>query len=54
MHQRPVALILAVLNSTLLALMDLHQVSNVAQKIRRFNAYLQEALAWLVYYYSWS
>jgi hypothetical protein len=39
---------LAVLNSTLLTLMDLHQVSNAARQIRWFNAHPQEALAWLV------
>src|SRR6266699_2440996 len=36
-RHRPVALMLAVLNSALLALMDFHRVTNVARQIRRFD-----------------
>ncbi|GCE29230.1 hypothetical protein KDA_47140 [Dictyobacter alpinus] len=43
----PVAQMLVVLNSLVLSLMDLHQVSNVARQIRRFASYPEEALAWL-------
>lgn len=44
----PVAQMLAVLNSLLLSLMDLHQISNVARQIRRFSTHLEEALVWVL------
>jgi predicted transposase YbfD/YdcC len=43
-----VAQMLAVLNSLVLSLMDLHQVPNVARQIRRFASHLDEALVWLL------
>jgi len=43
-----VAQMLAVLNSLILALMDLHQVPNVARQLRRFASHPDEALAWLL------
>lgn len=43
-----VAQMFAVLNSLVLSLMDLHQVSNVARQIRRFASWPDEALAWLL------
>lgn len=45
---RPVAEMLAVLNTVVLSLMDLYRVSNVARQLRRFSAHPREALAWLV------
>jgi hypothetical protein len=39
---------LAVLNSLVLSLMDIHQVSNVARQIWRFASHPNEALAWLL------
>jgi hypothetical protein len=39
---------LAVLNTVVLSLMDLHQVSNVARQIRRFVSHPDEALAWVL------
>jgi hypothetical protein len=36
---------LAVLNTAVLSLMDLQQVSNVARQLRRFSAHSREALA---------
>jgi predicted transposase YbfD/YdcC len=44
----PVAQMLAVLNSLVLALMDLHQVKNVARQLRRFASHPDEALAWVL------
>lgn len=44
----PVAQMLALLNSLILSLMDLHQVSNVARQLRRFSAHLEDALAWVL------
>jgi predicted transposase YbfD/YdcC len=44
----PVAQMLAVLNSLVLALMDLHQVPNVARQLRRFASHPDEALAWVL------
>lgn len=44
----PVAQMLAVLNSLVLSLMDLHQVSRVARQLRRFSSHPDEALAWLI------
>jgi hypothetical protein len=44
----PVAEMLAVLNTVVLSLMDLHHVSNVASQLRRFSAHPREALAWLL------
>lgn len=44
----PVAQMLAVLNSLVLSLMDLHSVPNVARQIRRFASHPDEALAWLL------
>lgn len=44
----PVAQMLAVLNSLVLSLMDVHQVSNVARQIRRFASHPEEALVWLL------
>ena len=44
----PVAEMLAVLNTVLLSLMDLQQVSNVARQLRRFSAHPHEALAWVL------
>lgn len=41
----PVAEMLAVLNTAVLSLMDLQQVSNVARQLRRFSAHSREALA---------
>lgn len=43
-----VAQMLAVLNSLVLSLMDLHQVPNVARQIRRFASHPDEALAWVL------
>src|SRR5437868_7069023 len=44
----PVAQLLAVLNSLVLTLMDLHQVPNVARQLRRFASHPDEALAWVL------
>lgn len=44
----PVAQMLAVLNSVVLALMDLHHVPNVARQRRRFASHPHEALAWVL------
>jgi hypothetical protein len=44
----PVAQMLAVLNSVVLSLMDLHQVANVARQRRRFASHPHEALAWVL------
>lgn len=44
----PVAQMLAVLNSLVLSLMDLHHISNVARQIRRFSSHPEEALAWVL------
>lgn len=44
----PVAQMLAVLNSLVLALMDVHQVKNVARQLRRFASHPDEALAWVL------
>ena len=43
-----VAQMLAVLNSVVLSLMDLHQVPNVARQIRRFAPHPNEALDWVI------
>jgi predicted transposase YbfD/YdcC len=43
-----VAQMLAVLNSLVLSLMDLHQISNVARQIRRFSSHPEEALTWVL------
>ena len=48
----PVAEMLAVLNTVVLSLMDLHLVSNVARQLRRFSAHPLEALAWLLASYA--
>lgn len=42
-----VAQMLAVLNSVVLSLMDLHQVSQVSRQIRRFASHPEEALPWV-------
>jgi predicted transposase YbfD/YdcC len=42
-----VAQMLAVLNTLVLSLMDLHQVPNVARQLRRFASHPDEALAWV-------
>jgi hypothetical protein len=39
---------LAVLNTVVLSLMDLHQVANVARQIRRFASHPDEAPAWVI------
>lgn len=44
----PVAALLAVLNTVVLSLMDIHHVCNVASQLRRFSARPREALAWLL------
>ena len=44
-HLEPVAEMLAVLNTVVLSLIDLHHVSNVARQMRCFSAHLREALA---------
>jgi predicted transposase YbfD/YdcC len=44
----PVAEMLAVLNTVVLSLMDLHHVSNVASQLRRFSAHPRETIAWLL------
>ena len=44
----PVAQMLAVLNTVVLSLMDVHRVSNVARQIRRFSSHPDEALAWVL------
>jgi predicted transposase YbfD/YdcC len=44
----PVAQMLAVLNSLILSLMDMHHVSNVARQIRRFASHPDEALPWVL------
>ncbi len=44
----PVAQMLAVLNTLVLALMDAHQVTNVTRQLRRFASYPDEALAWVL------
>jgi predicted transposase YbfD/YdcC len=44
----PVAQMLAVLNSVVLSLMDLHHVPNVARQRRRFASHPHEALAWVL------
>lgn len=43
----PVAQMLAVLNTLVLSLMDLHRVPNVARQLRRFASHPDEALAWI-------
>jgi predicted transposase YbfD/YdcC len=44
----PVAQMLAVLNSVVLSLMDLHHISNVARQRRRFSSHPDEALDWVL------
>ncbi len=44
----PVAQMLAVLNTVVLSLMDLHRTPNVARQIRRFASHPHEALAWVL------
>jgi len=44
----PVAQMLAVLNTVVLSLMDLHQVPKVARQIRRFVSHPDEALDWVL------
>lgn len=44
----PVAQMLAVLNTVVLSLMDLHQIPNVARQRRRFASHPDEALAWVL------
>jgi predicted transposase YbfD/YdcC len=44
----PVAQMLAVLNTVVLSLMDLHHVPNVARQRRRFASHPDEALAWVL------
>ena len=44
----PVAHMLAVLNSVVLSLMDLHHVPNVARQRRRFASHPHEALNWVL------
>jgi predicted transposase YbfD/YdcC len=44
----PVAQMLAVLNSVVLSLMDLHQIPHVARQRRRFASYPDEALDWVL------
>jgi predicted transposase YbfD/YdcC len=44
----PVAQMLAVLNSVVLSLMDLHHVPNVARQRRRFASHPHEALDWVL------
>jgi len=39
---------LAVLNTVVLTLMHLHQVSTVARQLRRFAFHPEEALSWLL------
>src|SRR5579863_988224 len=46
----PVAQMLAVLNPMVLALMDLHHVSNVARQLRRFASHPLETLSWVCYF----
>jgi predicted transposase YbfD/YdcC len=43
----PVSQMLAVLNTVVLSLMDMHQVTNVARQIRRFVSHPDEALTWV-------
>src|SRR6266700_4123856 len=43
----PVAQMLAVLNTVVLSLMDLHHIPNVARQRRRFASHPDEALAWV-------
>ncbi len=45
---RKSAQMLAVLNSVVLSLMDVHHVPNVARQIRRFASHPDEALAWVL------
>jgi hypothetical protein len=44
----PVAQMLAVLNTVVLSLMDLHRVPHVARQLRRFSSHPDEALAWVL------
>ena len=44
----PVAQMLAVLNTVVLSLMDLHQVPHVARQLRRFASHPDEALDWVL------
>jgi hypothetical protein len=44
----PVAQMLSVLNTVVLSLMDVHQVTHVARQIRRFVSHPDEALAWVI------
>ena len=44
----PVAQMLAVLNTVVLSLMDLHQIPNVARQRRRFASHPDEALNWVL------
>ncbi len=43
----PVAQLLAVLNTVVLSLMDLHLIPNVARQLRRFASHPVEALNWV-------
>lgn len=47
-REDPVAELLAVLNSVVLSLMDLHHVPNVASQLRRFSVHPRQAIAWLL------
>jgi hypothetical protein len=44
----PGAELLAVLNTVILSLMDVHHMSHVASQLRRFSAHPREACAWLL------
>ncbi len=44
----PVAQMLAVLNTVVLSLMDLHQIPNAARQLRRFASHPDEALNWVL------
>lgn len=44
----PVMQMLAVLTTTVLSLMHLHQVSTVARQLRRFASHPEEAISWVL------
>ncbi len=44
----PVMELLAVLNTVVLSLMQVHHISTVARQLRRFASHPKEALAWLL------
>jgi hypothetical protein len=44
----PAMEVLAVLNSTVLSFMRVHQISTIARQLRRFGSHPKEAFSWLL------